>query len=222
MVRIPEAVPFYAEGEIPNGHQRPQSRVDVRCELRRDSPSILNLDRAFPNLSVQHAMQLRNDPGRGPDRRHPGGQIPHFLGPRFIQIEFCDICGIEVHYRSRSSSIMRVLSGVLGSRSQISFISAKILALASGVIILTGGIARNSATGRPSSSITIASPSSTSRINSDVRSCNSSIVVERMPKCTPASKRKRGGRSRPFLRTKPAQPTRPVQSPNASYQRRSS
>src|SRR5579862_3258096 len=103
---------------------------------------------------------------------HLGGS-DKFANPlRFglVEIEFGNIRSVQVHgvYRSRSSSIIFVLSPNWGIPAQISCMESKIAAFVSAGRLNGVVIGRNSAIGSPRRSISITPPSAASRTSSEV------------------------------------------------------
>src|ERR1022692_2161279 len=88
----------------------------------------------------------------------------------FIEIEFGDVRGVEIHgaYRSRSSSIIFVLSLTCGMRAQISRMESKICAFLPAEMREGAVIGRSPAPGAPRRSIKITPPAAASRTNSEV------------------------------------------------------
>src|ERR1017187_3062116 len=87
----------------------------------------------------------------------------------FIEIEFGDVRGVEIHgaYRSLSSSIIFVLSLTCGMRAQISRMESKICAFLPAGMCEGAVIGRSSATGSPRRSIKITPPSAASGPHSE-------------------------------------------------------
>ena len=87
---------------------------------------------------------------------------------------------MENLYRSRSSSMILVLSPAGGMRFHISCIASKRSAFFLADKRGTALRGRNSATGWPRRSITIISPAAVARTNSEVWMCNSRIETCRI------------------------------------------
>jgi hypothetical protein len=120
--------------------------------------------------------------GQGPNGRIDRVRIPDKIadagGLGFIEVELRYIGRVEIQgYRSRSSSMIFVLSLTRGIRSQTLCMDAKIRAFRAAGMRRGEVTGRNSATGSPRLSITITPPSAASRTNFDVLMCNSRTDV---------------------------------------------
>src|SRR3981189_3003564 len=75
----------------------PQSVRYMLREPESQIPCILRRHPAFPHLAVQYGVKL----GQSPERRINGaGFSDEVSNPerfRFVEIEFCDVCRVEIH-----------------------------------------------------------------------------------------------------------------------------
>src|SRR5580658_8260301 len=127
---------------------------------------------------MKHCMKL----GQGPKGRIDRVRIPDKIadagGLGFIEVELRYIGRVEIQgYRSRSSSMIFVLSLTRGIRSQTLCMDARLRAFRAAGMGRGEVTGRNSATGSPRLSITITPPSAASRTNFDVLMCSSRTDV---------------------------------------------
>src|ERR1017187_2766242 len=134
-----------------------QKSVEQRAILRR-------IERSLAQIAVKRTGNFSEGPHRRDQCRGTRECGPNLWRVRLVQVEFGDISRIDVHQRSRSSEINRVLSpGTWGNSFQKRLMSGIFTFLG---FFVTG---RSSATGWPRRSMTITSPFSASRSNSEVR-----------------------------------------------------
>ena len=104
---------------------------------------------ALAYAPMQYSVKLGESPDRRVDLVRSSNQFTNLHGIRFIQIKLRDLASVEIHgdYRSRSSSIVLVLSLLIGIRSQTSFMERKIRSFTELGMLDLPVSGRNSATG---------------------------------------------------------------------------
>src|SRR5580700_10989375 len=87
-------------------------------EKRRQQIGIFHrVQAALAQVTMERTGDLSHGPHGGNQRVRPRNCATHLTRVRLVQVEFGDVGGVEIHYRSRSSEMNCVLSPVSCGKS---------------------------------------------------------------------------------------------------------